>query len=143
MDVLQLDVSGRPQAWISAREAAVLYASDGVAWTLGEACLVMRGGVQRRTGLQTAVSFGGGRRGRIGRQEFLVFNQELATLLKAGMPLVQSLDILRQRVSNLTFGGPDMDVVYATCGDRVYSRKVKVKGANAFEAPFTPAKPRL
>ena len=28
-------------------------------------------------------------------REFLVFNQELATLLKAGMPLVQSLDILR------------------------------------------------
>ena len=29
-------------------------------------------------------------------REFLVFNQELATLLKAGMPLVQSLDILRR-----------------------------------------------
>ncbi|MEQ1572700.1 MAG: type II secretion system F family protein [Vicinamibacterales bacterium] len=42
-------------------------------------------------------------RNRVGRQEFLVFNQELATLLKAGMPLVQSLDILRQRVSNATF----------------------------------------
>ena len=28
MDVLQLDVSGRPQAWIHAREAAVLYASE-------------------------------------------------------------------------------------------------------------------
>src|SRR5207244_3596695 len=28
---------------------------------------------------------------------------ELATLLKAGMPLVQSLDILRQRVANPTF----------------------------------------
>ena len=55
MDVLQLDVSGRPQAWISAREAAILYASDGVAWTLGEACLVMRGGVQRRTGLQSRI----------------------------------------------------------------------------------------
>jgi type IV pilus assembly protein PilC len=44
-----------------------------------------------------------GRRHRIKRQEFLVFNQELATLLKAGMPLVQSLDILRQRVANPTF----------------------------------------
>src|SRR5689334_10900418 len=40
---------------------------------------------------------------KIRTQEFLVFNQELATLLKAGMPLVQSLDILRQRVSNPTF----------------------------------------
>lgn len=55
MDVLQLDVSGRPQAWITAREAAVLYASDGVAWTLGDACVVLRGGIQRRTGLQSRI----------------------------------------------------------------------------------------
>src|SRR5262245_53093393 len=47
------------------------------------------------------------------------------------------------KVSNLTFGGPDMDILYATCGDKVYSRKVKVKGANAFEAPFRPNPPRL
>jgi type IV pilus assembly protein PilC len=39
----------------------------------------------------------------INTREFLVFNQELATLLKAGMPLVQSLDILRQRIVNPTF----------------------------------------
>jgi type IV pilus assembly protein PilC len=42
-------------------------------------------------------------RGRVKTAEFLVFNQELATLLKAGMPLVQSLDILRQRVPNPAF----------------------------------------
>ena len=47
------------------------------------------------------------------------------------------------KISNLTFGGPNMDVLYATCGDKVYSRKVKVKGANAFEPPFKPAPPRL
>jgi type IV pilus assembly protein PilC len=58
--------------------------------------------LQRRAALP-AFALGGGRRQRIGRQEFLVFNQELATLLKAGMPLVQSLDILRQRVANRTF----------------------------------------
>ena len=39
-------------------------------------------------------------RRKISTREFLVFNQELATLLKAGMPLVQSLEILRRRVSN-------------------------------------------
>jgi type IV pilus assembly protein PilC len=50
-----------------------------------------------------ALSFRRGTPRRISRQEFLVFNQELATLLKAGMPLVQSLDILRQRVANPTF----------------------------------------
>jgi type IV pilus assembly protein PilC len=43
------------------------------------------------------------RKGKIPRHEFLVFNQELATLLKAGMPLVQSLDILRTRLANPVF----------------------------------------
>jgi 5-methylcytosine-specific restriction endonuclease McrA len=55
MEVLQLDVSGRPQAWLSTREAAVLYACDGVAWTLGDAFMVLRGGMQRRTGLQSRI----------------------------------------------------------------------------------------
>jgi type IV pilus assembly protein PilC len=43
------------------------------------------------------------KRRRIPPREFLVFNQELATLLKAGMPLVQSLDILRDRLTNPLF----------------------------------------
>jgi type IV pilus assembly protein PilC len=54
----------------------------------------------------------GKRRRRVSRQEFLVFNQELATLLKAGMPLAQSLDILRQRVDNPTFKAV-LDGVYS------------------------------
>src|SRR4029079_19246242 len=45
----------------------------------------------------------GRRKPRIARHEFLVFNQELATLLKAGMALVQSLDILRSRLANPVF----------------------------------------
>jgi type IV pilus assembly protein PilC len=43
------------------------------------------------------------RRRKVPSREFLVFNQELATLLKAGMPLVQSLDILRQRITHPVF----------------------------------------
>ncbi|MBP1634295.1 MAG: epsF 1 [Acidobacteria bacterium] len=42
-------------------------------------------------------------RRRVPAREFLVFNQELATLLKAGMPLVQSLDILRHRMQHPLF----------------------------------------
>jgi len=47
------------------------------------------------------------------------------------------------KVSNLCFGGADFDTIYATCGDRVYKRKVKVKGANAFQTPIKPGAPRL
>lgn len=56
MDVLQLDVSGRPQAWLSAKEAANLYANEAIAWTVGEPFIVLRGGVQRRTGLPSRMA---------------------------------------------------------------------------------------
>ncbi len=47
------------------------------------------------------------------------------------------------RVSNLAFGGPEFDTIYATCGDKVYKRKVKAKGANAFADPIKPKPPGL
>jgi len=47
------------------------------------------------------------------------------------------------RVSNLCFGGANFDTLFATCGDRVYARKVKVRGYHPYEAPHAPAKPRL
>ncbi len=63
-------------------------------------------------------------RARISSREFLVFNQELATLLKAGMPLVQSLDILRQRVTN---------PLLKTVLDDVYDR---VRAGNSLSEAF-------
>jgi type IV pilus assembly protein PilC len=73
---------------------------------------------------------------RIAPREFLVFNQELATLLKAGMPLVQSLDLLKRRVESPVFravlddvhdkvrGGTALSDAFAAHGDhfpRVYT----------------------
>lgn len=43
------------------------------------------------------------RRRAIPARDFIVFNTALSTLLKAGLPLVQSLDILRKRMPNPTF----------------------------------------
>jgi type IV pilus assembly protein PilC len=42
-------------------------------------------------------------RSSISSREFLIFNQELATLLRAGMPLVQSLDLLKTRIQSPVF----------------------------------------
>lgn len=47
------------------------------------------------------------------------------------------------RVANFCFGGENFDTIYAACGDKVYARKLKVKGSNAFQAPTKPAPPRL
>jgi sugar lactone lactonase YvrE/enterochelin esterase-like enzyme len=45
--------------------------------------------------------------------------------------------------SNLCFAGADFDILYISCRDKVYRRKLKVKGANAFESPIKPANPKL
>jgi type IV pilus assembly protein PilC len=66
------------------------------------------------------------RRRKVSSREFLVFNQELATLLKAGMPLVQSLDILRRRVTN-----PTLKAVLDDVHERVRSGSAL---SEAFEA---------
>ncbi len=47
------------------------------------------------------------------------------------------------RVSNVVLGGVDFDTLYATCGDKVFRRKVKAKAAPSFLAPVKPGPPRL
>ncbi len=61
--------------------------------------LAVRGGGLRLAGRQFRLL----RRRRVPMRDFLLFNQELATLLKAGLPLVQSLDILRKRAPSPVF----------------------------------------
>lgn len=70
-----------------------------------------------------------GRRKRIDAQLFLAFNQELAALLKAGLPLLQALDLMGSRMSNPTFRavleevrdrvrtGTDLSDAFAAHGD--------------------------
>ncbi len=46
------------------------------------------------------------------------------------------------RVANFCFGGPNFDTLYATCGDKVYKRKVKSTGAQAWQPPIKPNQPK-
>lgn len=58
----------------------------------------------RRKGLSGSLSSGGAmRRRRVDAQEFLVFNQELAALLRAGLPLLHTLDLVVERMAPGTF----------------------------------------
>jgi sugar lactone lactonase YvrE/predicted alpha/beta superfamily hydrolase len=45
--------------------------------------------------------------------------------------------------SNLCFGGKDFDILYLTSTDKVYSRKIRTRGANNFEKPYKPGAPKL
>lgn len=44
---------------------------------------------------------------------------------------------------NIVFGGPNLDELYATCGDKVYKRKTKAKGVLSSQGPIKPPTPRL
>jgi type IV pilus assembly protein PilC len=74
--------------------------------------------------------------GRIKTTEFIIFNQELAALLKAGLPLLQSLNIMLERMHNPRLrgvltdvrdkvkGGISLSEAFASHGDlfpRIYS----------------------
>ena len=53
--VLSLDAHGRILDWMHWQDAVCLYVRGAVAWTLGEPCLVVRGGTNRASGLQSFV----------------------------------------------------------------------------------------
>jgi type IV pilus assembly protein PilC len=82
----------------------------------------------------------GGRRGRIPVNEFMVFNQELAALLKAGLPLLQAIDLMLERMRQGTFrsvltevrdkvkSGTDLSEAFGEYGDlfpRLYPSSLK------------------
>ncbi|MDX9970155.1 MAG: HNH endonuclease, partial [Hydrogenophaga sp.] len=52
--VLQLDIQGTPQAWITPEQAALHYATEDVAWTIGDTPLItLRGGFNAHLGRQS------------------------------------------------------------------------------------------
>ena len=53
--LLALDAHGRALDWLSWQDATCLYARGAVAWTLGEPCLTVRGGIHRASGGRSLV----------------------------------------------------------------------------------------
>ena len=49
----------------------------------------------------------------------------------------------RASLSNVEFGGANLDEMYVTNGDKVFKRKTKVKGVVSWRPPIKPAPPRL
>ncbi|MBW8876996.1 MAG: type II secretion system F family protein [Acidobacteria bacterium] len=97
--------------------------------------------VRRRGAPKLALpGLGRGGRRRIPAQEFVVFNQELAALLKAGLPLLQTLDLMLERMHNQAFkavltdvrdrvkSGEDLSEAFGAHGDlfpRLYPSSLK------------------
>ena len=48
-------------------------------------------------GLSAVLSFGGSKKGKVKQADFLLFNQQLSALLRAGIPVLQSIGLLKTR----------------------------------------------
>ena len=96
-----------------------------------------RGVPTRMAGTAAAGRF---RRRRIPTQDFMIFNQEIAALLKAGLPLLQALDLMLERMHHPTFkavltdirdrvkSGEDLSEAFAVHGEmfpRLYPATLK------------------
>jgi type IV pilus assembly protein PilC len=103
---------------------------------------VRRRGLPGRSGETGRMKLGGLRlrRKRIPTQEFVIFNQEMAALLKAGLPLLQALELMLERMPDANFravltdirdrvkSGEDLSEAFAAHGDmfpRLYPASLK------------------
>jgi type IV pilus assembly protein PilC len=58
----------------------------------------------RRTGISAASGILGGRSKKINLERFLIFNQQFVTLIRAGLPILKSLDLLADRLTDAKLG---------------------------------------
>jgi len=84
-------------------------------------------GVRRKSGLLGLLPGAGGAN-KVKMQEFLLFNQELAALIKAGLPIIASLDILTERRKNQAFRKALVDIRDRVRGGAALSEAFDAQG---------------
>jgi type IV pilus assembly protein PilC len=81
------------------------------------------------TGLSAVLPFGGGTKNKVKQNDFLLFNQQFSALLRAGIPVLQSISLLKTRSASASLRN-----VLADVEDKI---KSGVPLSEAFEAQGT------
>jgi 5-methylcytosine-specific restriction endonuclease McrA len=150
--VLSLDASGRILDWISWQDATCLYVRDAVAWTLGEPCLSIRGGLNRVSGQQSRIDLHPIVAARSRAHPALdpapslnnaaLFARDSHLCMYCGM-LFSRFQLTRDHVLPISRGGLDMweNVVSAcvTCNVRKGSRTPQQAGMPLLAVPYRPS----
>lgn len=151
--VLSLDSTGRILDWISWQDAACLYVRGAVAWTLGETCLTLRGGLNRLTGRQSLLqlhpivaSSGHARPGAIDPAPALsnasLFARDRMLCLYCGNAFTRA-ELTRDHVVPVSRGGRDtwMNVVTAcwSCNVKKGNRTPQQAGMPLLAVPYRPS----
>jgi type IV pilus assembly protein PilC len=77
-------------------------------------------------GLSAVLPFGSGKKSRVKQGDFLLFNQQLSALLRAGIPVLQSINLLKNRSASSS-----LRVVLADVEEKI---KSGIPLSDAFEA---------
>lgn len=77
------------------------------------------------------------RRRKIKNDEFIIFNQQLVTLIKAGLPILMALDLLRKRQRNPFFQSLLENVRERVKGGELLSEAFEAQGQGAISRIYT------
>lgn len=152
--ILQLDVQGQPNKWITWQDAAVYHAKGLVAWELGEVETVIRGGDNRVTGQQSVIrtssiiavkgEAGGKRRHRppsLNNRE--LFRRDRHVCAYCGN-LFKEASLTRDHIIPRAKGGQDvwMNVVTACskCNQRKDDKTLEETGMQLLYLPYVPSR---
>ena len=152
--ILQLDVNGQPNKWISWQDAAVYHAKGLVSWSLGEVETVIHGGNNRITGEQsiirtssiiaikgTSLSKRRFKAPALNNQE--LFRRDRCTCAYCGHTFSEG-KLTRDHIVPRALNGPDvwMNVVTACgpCNQRKDDKTLKEARMELLYAPYIPSK---
>lgn len=151
--LLSLDAHGRALDWMNWQQAACLYTRGAVAWTLGDPCLVVHGGVNRFSGEQSLLSLHPivAARGHARGQSFsptpalsnpALFARDAYLCLYCGDRFHRPL-LTRDHVMPVSKGGRDIweNVVSACfhCNSRKGNRTPQQAGMPLLAVPYRPS----
>lgn len=151
--VLTLDLAGAPHRWITVRAAAHYYATDMIAWAAGTNEFVLRGGLQRSTGIQSMIRASSII--AIKGKDFIVRNFAHAPTLTKEMLLARDRHVCAYCANRFRFdqldmehivprskGGEDswMNLVAAckACNSRKANRTPEAAGMKLHYVPYVP-----
>jgi len=154
MQILQLDLKGMPQRWITPQEAAEYYATDGVAWTIGDVCTTLRGGHNARTGRQSTIDvhpvLATVAASRVNLFDavpsltnFKLFRRDRMTCAYCGDQHDSARGLTREHIIPVSQNGPDdwLNVVCAcrSCNGHKADRSPEQAGMPLLFAPYAPS----
>ena len=152
--ILQVDIGGTPQKWLSAKDAANIMCSNDIAWSHGPTAIVLRGGYSRLLGRQSRMEIpailGTKGQAKINRLDAVppltstnhkLFERDQHMCAYCGMIGVYS-ELTREHVHPVSRGGKNTwtNVVTAcrSCNSHKGSRMPEEAGMSLLYTPYAP-----